>query len=100
MNRLNIPYQEVIIHAASHAGYYPGAVPLTIKINFSPTDGRLFGGQVVGYEGADKRLEMLSAVVKAGGDIYALAEMEQAYAPPYSSAKDPVNMAGFVADNI
>lgn len=100
LNRLNIPYQEVIIHAASHAGYYPGAVPLTIKINFSPTDGRLFGGQVVGYEGADKRLEMLSAVVKAGGDIYALAEMEQAYAPPYSSAKDPVNMAGFVADNI
>lgn len=100
LKQLEIPYQEVIVHAVSHAGYYPGALPLTVKINFSPLDGRLLGGQVVGYEGADKRLEMLSAVMRAGGDIYALAEMEQAYAPPYSAAKDPVNMAGFIADNI
>lgn len=100
LKQLEIPYQEAIVHAVSHAGYYPGALPLTVKINFSPLDGRLLGGQVVGYEGADKRLEMLSAVMRAGGDIYALAEMEQAYAPPYSAAKDPVNMAGFIADNI
>ncbi len=100
LKQLEIPYQEAIVHAVSHVGYYPGALPLTVKINFSPLDGRLLGGQVVGYEGADKRLEMLSAVMRAGGDIYALAEMEQAYAPPYSAAKDPVNMAGFIADNI
>lgn len=100
MERLGIPYQEVVIQAASHAGYYPGALMMTIKVNFSPKDGRLLGGQVVGYEGADKRLEMMAAVLKNNGSVYDLAELEQAYAPPYSSAKDPVNMAGFVADNI
>lgn len=100
LNRSGIPFQEAIVHAGSHAGYYPGAVPLTLKINFSPADGRLLGAQAVGGDGVDKRLEMLAAVLRAGGTVYDLAELEHAYAPPFSSAKDPVNMLGFVADNL
>lgn len=100
LDRLQIPYREAIVHGASHAGYYPGAVMMNIKINFSPEDGRLLGAQAVGVDGVDKRLEMMSAVIRGGGTIYDLMELEQAYAPPYSSAKDPVNMAGFVADNM
>lgn len=100
LERLEIPYLTTIVHASSHAGYYPNALQMTIKINFSPDNGRLLGGQVVGYEGTDKRLEMLAAVIRNDGSIYDLMELEQAYAPPFSSAKDPVNMIGFVADNI
>lgn len=100
LDRLQIPYREAIVHGASHAGYYPGAVMMDIKINFSPEDSRLLGAQAVGVDGVDKRLEMMSAVIRGGGTIYDLMELEQAYAPPYSSAKDPVNMAGFVADNM
>ena len=100
LERLQLPYREAIIHGASHAGYYPGAIMMDIKINFSPTDGKLLGAQVVAADGADKRLEMMSAVIWEGGSVYDLMELEQAYAPPYSSAKDPVNMAGFVADNM
>lgn len=100
LDRLKIPYLTTIVHASSHAGYYPNALQMTIKINFSPDNGRLLGGQVIGYEGADKRLEMLAAVIRNGGSIYDLMELEQAYAPPFSSAKDPVNMAGFVAENM
>lgn len=100
LDKWEIPYKEVIVHMASHAGYYPGAIPLTIKVNFSPEDGRLLGGQAVGYDGVDKRLEMLAAVIRQKGTVYDLMELEQAYAPPFSSAKDPVNMAGFVADNL
>lgn len=100
LERLGVPFREAIVHANSHAGYYPGAVQMSIKINFSPEDGRLLGAQVVGYDGADKRLEMMAAVLRNGGSVYDLMELEQAYAPPFSSAKDPVNMAGFVADNI
>ena len=99
LDRLQIPYKEAIVHGASHAGYYPGAIMMDIKINFSPEDGKLLGAQAVGIDGVDKRLEMMSAVIRNGGTIYDLMELEQAYAPPYSSAKDPVNMAGFVADN-
>lgn len=100
LDRLQIPYREAIVHGASHAGYYPGAIMMDIKINFSPGDGRLLGAQAVGVDGVDKRLEMLSSVIREGGSVYDLMELEQAYAPPYSSAKDPVNMAGFVADNM
>ncbi len=85
--------------SGSHAGYYPDAQQMTIQITFSP-EGRLLGAQVAGYDGADKRLDILASVVKRNGNIYELAEFEHAYAPPYSSAKDPVNMAGFVAENI
>ncbi len=96
----NIEYISSYTHGSSHAGYYPNAVPLSIKILFSPTDGRLFSAQVVGFEGADKRIEMFAQVIQRNGTVYDLTQLEHAYAPPYSSAKDPVNMAGYVAENI
>ena len=100
LQRNNIPYISSYTHAASHAGYYPGAVPLSIKILFAPENGKLLGAQIVGFNGVDKRIEMLAQVIQRGGTVHDLAELEHAYAPPYSSAKDPVNMAGFVAENI
>lgn len=100
LRRENIPYLSSFTHNASHAGYYPGAVPLTIKILFSPENGQLLGTQIVGFEGVDKRIEMCAQIIQRKGTIYDLAALEHAYAPPYSSAKDPVNMAGFVAENI
>lgn len=96
----NIPYISSYTHGASHAGYYPGAVPLSIKILFAPENGKLLGAQIVGFNGVGKRIEMLAQVIQRGGTVHDLAELEHAYAPPYSSAKDPVNMAGFVAENI
>ena len=96
----NIPYISSYTHGASHAGYYPGAVPLSIKILFAPENGKLLGAQIVGFNGVAKRIEMLAQVIQRGGTVHDLAELEHAYAPPYSSAKDPVNMAGFVAENI
>lgn len=100
LQRNNIPYISSYTHGASHAGYYPGAVPLSIKILFAPENGKLLGAQIVGFNGVDKRIEMLAQVIQRGGTVHDLAELEHAYAPPYSSAKDPVNMAGFVAENI
>lgn len=100
LKKENIPYIASINHAASHAGYYPGAKPLTVKIQFAPDTGKLFGAQIVGYEGVDKRIDMVANTLKQGGSIYELIDLEHAYAPPYSSAKDPINMAGYVADNI
>jgi rhodanese-related sulfurtransferase len=96
----NMDHLVSTTHSGSHAGYYPDAKQMTIQIIFSPADGRLLGAQVAGYDGADKRLDILAGVIKRNGTIYDLAEFEHAYAPPYSSAKDPVNMAGFVAENI
>lgn len=86
--------------SSSHADYYPGASHMTIQLAFSPGTGRLLGAQVVGYAGADKRLDLLASVIKREGTIYDLTEIEHAYAPPFSSAKDPVNIAGFAAENI
>ena len=100
LDRENIPHVTSYTHGSSHAGYYPDALPLSVKINFSPADGKLLGAQVVGFDGVDKRIDLFAQVIKKGGTIYDLQEVEHAYAPPYSSAKDPVNMAGFVADNI
>jgi len=100
LRKAGIPYISSIIHASSHAGYYPDALPLTIKIVFNPTDGKLLGGQIVGFDGVDKRTDMLAHILKHGETIYDMQEIEHAYAPPFSSAKDPVNMAGLVADNI
>jgi len=100
LNRECIEHISSFTHGSSHAGYYPGASQLSIKINFSPLNGKLLGAQVVGKEGADKRIELFAQVIKKGGAIYDLIDIEHAYAPPYSSAKDPVNMAGYVADNI
>lgn len=87
-------------HSGSHAGYYPGAKQMSIQIAFAPEDGKLLNAQIVGYDGVDKRIDTFSSVIARGGSIYELTEFEHAYAPPFSSAKDPVNMAGFVAENI
>lgn len=87
-------------YSSSHAGYYPGAEMMTIQLAFAPANGRLLGAQVVGQKGVDKRLDLLASVIKRGGTIYELTEIEHAYAPPFSSAKDPVNIAGFAAENI
>jgi NADPH-dependent 2,4-dienoyl-CoA reductase/sulfur reductase-like enzyme/rhodanese-related sulfurtransferase len=87
-------------HSGSHAGYYPGSEQMTIQINFSPSEGKLLGAQIIGTDGVDKRIDTLSSVIQRGSTIEELTEFEHAYAPPYSSAKDPVNMAGFVAENI
>lgn len=100
LKKEGIPYYASITHGSSHAGYYPNAFPLTIKIQFDPEKGTLFGAQIVGYEGVDKRIDMISTVIKKNGSIYDLQEIEHAYAPPYSSAKDPANIAGFAAENI
>ncbi len=99
LKRDNIEYKTVITHGFSHAGYYPGAMPLTLKLIFSP-QGKLYGGQVIGYDGADKRIEMIASVLRFGGSVNELTELEQAYAPPYSSSKDPVNILGFTAENL
>lgn len=100
LKREGIKFISSYTHSSSHAGYYPGALSMSIKILFSPDDGKLLGTQIVGYDGVDKRIEMAEQVIQRGGSVYDLAELEQAYAPPYSSAKDPMNMAGFVAENI
>jgi len=96
----SIPYLSSITHSAAHAGYYPNARPMSVKIVFSPQGGKLFGAQIVGYDGVDKRIDVIASILKYGGSIYDLQEVEHAYAPPFSSAKDPVNIAGFVAENI
>lgn len=95
-----MPYTANIIHGSSHAGYYPDALPYTLKILFHPTTGKLYGAQIIGYDGIDKRIDLIATVLQHGGDIYDLQEIEHAYAPPFSSAKDPVNQAGFAAENI
>lgn len=100
LGKLNIPHIDSTTHSSSHAGYYPGALPMTIKISFAPDNGRLLGAQIVGYEGVDKRIDLLSTAIQQGATVYDLAEIEHAYAPPFSSAKDPVNIAGMVAENI
>lgn len=95
-----VPYESYVIHASSHAGYYPDTTPLTLKIMFHPETGILYGAQMLGYEGIDKRIDVLSVYIHNKQTVMELCEFEQAYAPPYSSAKDPVNIAGFVATNI
>lgn len=93
-------YESVIINQNSHAGYYPGAVPLTIKLIFSADGKKIFGAQIVGVDGVDKRIDTIATTMRLGGGIRELKELELAYAPPFSSAKDPVNMAGFTAENV
>lgn len=95
-----VPYLTATVHPNSHAGYYPGAAPMSIKVVFSPADGRLLGAQIVGRDGVDKRIDELALVIKHGGTVSDLTRVEHAYAPPYSSAKDPVAVAGYVAENI
>lgn len=100
LKQLETEYLSATIHPSSHAGYYPDALPMSIKIVFAPKDGRLLGAQIVGFEGVDKRIDEFSQVIKNNGSIYNLMSLEHAYAPPYSSAKDPVAVTGYVAGNI
>ena len=95
-----IPYYSSITHSGSNAGYYPGAVPMSIKITFDRNSGKLYGAQIVGYQGVDKRIDQFAQVIKHNGTVYDLIKLEHAYAPPFSSAKDPVAIAGYVAGNI
>ena len=97
---LGLNYEKSFTYSASHASYYPGAVNMSVKIIFDKENGKLFGAQIVGYEGADKRLDVLATAIRANMTVYDLTKLELAYAPPFSSAKDPVNMAGFVSENI
>lgn len=99
LNAANIPHYTSITHSGSHAGYYPDAHQMSIQLNFND-DGNLLGAQAIGVDGVDKRIDTLSSVIQRGSNIFELTEFEHAYAPPFSSAKDPVNMAGFVAENI
>ena len=93
-------YETLIITQNSHAGYYPGAVPMALKLIFSMDGNKIYGAQIVGMDGVDKRIDTIAVAIRMGGSIYDLKSLELAYAPPYSSAKDPVNMAGFVAENV
>ena len=93
-------YERTIITQNSHAGYYPGATPMVLKLLFSADGKTLYGAQIVGREGVDKRIDTIAAAIRLGAGIRELKELELAYAPPYSSAKDPVNMLGFTAENV
>lgn len=100
LKQWGMEYQSSVTHGASHAGYYPDALPLTLKLTFHPKTGKLYGAQCVGYEGVDKRIDQIAGVIKRGGTVYDLMETEHTYAPPFSSAKDPIAIAGYVASNI
>lgn len=100
LRRANIPFQALHLHPGSHAGYYPGAEPIAMKILFAPDTGKLLGAQAVGHEGVDKRIDVFATALKAGMTVDDLAGLELAYAPPFGSAKDPVNMAGMAAQNV
>ncbi len=100
LKRLGMRYSVIHIHPGSHAGYYPGAFPIALKMTFDPKTGRIFGVQGIGKEGVEKRIDVIATAIKGGLNVFGLQDLELAYAPPYSSAKDPVNMAGYVASNI
>ncbi|NGO75022.1 FAD-dependent oxidoreductase [Streptomyces sp. YC504] len=94
------PYQAIHLHPGSHAGYYPGASLIALKVLFDPRDQRILGAQAVGDDGVDKRIDVIATAMAGGLTVCDLADLELAYAPPYGSAKDPVNMAGFIAENL
>lgn len=95
-----LEYEKSFTYSASHASYYPGAVSMAIKLLFKKDDGKILGAQITGYDGVDKRMDVIATAIRAGMTVFDLTELELAYAPPFSSAKDPVNMAGYVAENI
>jgi NADPH-dependent 2,4-dienoyl-CoA reductase/sulfur reductase-like enzyme/peroxiredoxin family protein/rhodanese-related sulfurtransferase/TusA-related sulfurtransferase len=100
LQKAGMAYEKVYVHPASHAGYYPGASPISLKLLFDPGDGRVLGAQAVGSDGVDKRIDVLAVAIRAGMTVEDLCDLELAYAPPYGSARDPVNYAGFVAANV
>lgn len=97
---LDIPYEAIHIHPASHAGYYPGATQISFKMLFDPKTGKILGAQGVGKDGIDKRIDLIANSIKGGFTVYDLQDTEVCYAPPYNSAKDPVNMMGYCGANI
>ena len=99
LKRMGVPYLTSVTTSSSHAGYYPGAFNLTLKLTFAPDTGRIYGAQCVGVDGVDKRIDEIAILIKRGGTVRDLVRTEQAYAPPFSSAKDPVAIAGYVACN-
>ncbi|BFT71805.1 CoA-disulfide reductase [Paenibacillus sp. P36] len=100
LRRLGVPYEVIHIHPNSHAGYYPGAASMSMKLLFDKDSGRILGAQAVGASGVDKRIDVIATAMRGGLRADELADIELSYAPPYSSAKDPVNMAGYVAANM
>ncbi|MCF7957530.1 MAG: FAD-dependent oxidoreductase, partial [Phycisphaerae bacterium] len=100
LGRMGIPYEKIYIHPASHAGYYPGAAQISLKLLFDPESGKILGAQATGAGGVDKRIDILAVAIRAGLTVHDLKDLELCYAPPFGSAKDPVNYAGFVASNV
>ena len=100
LTRLGIPYKKALTLSNSHASYYPGATPTFIKLLFAKDDGKILGAQITGYDMVDKRIDVIATAIRGHMTVYDLEEVELSYAPPFSSAKDPVNMAAYVADNI
>jgi NADPH-dependent 2,4-dienoyl-CoA reductase/sulfur reductase-like enzyme/rhodanese-related sulfurtransferase len=100
LRKKKIDFRSIYIHPANHAGYYPGAEGMTLKLLFAPTNGRILGAQAVGGSGVDKRIDVIAVAIQAGWTVEDLEEAELCYAPPFGSAKDPVNMAGFVAGGL
>jgi len=100
LKRQGIAYEKVYIHPACHAGYYPGATQISLKLLFDPETGKILGAQAVGTKGVDKRIDVLAVALRAGLTVFDLQDLELCYAPPFGSAKDPVNYAGFVAANV
>jgi NADPH-dependent 2,4-dienoyl-CoA reductase/sulfur reductase-like enzyme/rhodanese-related sulfurtransferase/TusA-related sulfurtransferase len=96
----NVSYEKIFIHPSGHASYYPDTAVMHMKLLFSKENAKVLGAQIVGFDGVDKRIDVLAVAIKAGLTVYDLEELELAYAPPYGSAKDPVNMAGFVSANV
>ena len=99
LKEAGLPFQNVIIHASNHAGYYPGAAPMAFKLLFSP-EGKIYGAQAVGLDGVEKRIDVIATAIMGGMDVYDLENLELAYAPPFSSSRDPVNIIGFTAANL
>lgn len=100
LQRLAMPFLSSISHSFSHAGYYPDSHQMCIKLTFNPENGEIFGAQAVGRDGVDKRIDQIALLIKHKGTIYDLMEVEHCYAPPFSAAKDPIAIAGYVANNI
>ncbi|MBW6515870.1 MAG: FAD-dependent oxidoreductase [Candidatus Cloacimonetes bacterium] len=95
-----VSFRSAVIHASSHAGYYPNALPISLKLFFTPQDGEILGAQIIGFKGVDKRLDVISAFIQKRGTVFDLTEFEHSYAPPYSSARDPLTIVGFVSENM
>lgn len=100
LRQANIPYRKIYLHPAGHATYYPGTAAMHIKVLFQPDDGKLLGAQVVGFDGVDKRIDLFAIALRSGLTVFDLENLELSYAPPFGSAKDPINMAGFLGANL